>query len=101
MKDVVVLDEAIEDIEHGPDFYEMPAPGLGAYFTGSLVADIEKLGSFHGIHSRHFAFQRALAQRFPFGFYYREAKNRGEIFAVLDLRRKPTWIRAELSKRPA
>ncbi len=100
MRDVVVLEEAIEDIEEGRDFYEIQSPGLGSYFTGSLVADIEKLGSFHGIHSRHFGFHRALAQRFPFGIYYREAKNRIEVFAVLDLRREPTWIHAELSRRP-
>ncbi len=100
MMDVVVLEEAIEDIEDGSDFYESQSPGLGAYFTGSLVVDIEKLGPFHGIHSKHFGFHRALARRFPFGIYYREARNRIEVFAVLDLRREPTWIRAELSKRP-
>ncbi len=65
----------------------------------SLVADIESLARYHGIHSRHFGFYRMLAHRFPFGIYYREAKTETQVFAVLDLRRDPNWIREELTGR--
>jgi plasmid stabilization system protein ParE len=101
MKPVVVLEEAVEDIEQARDFYEAQESGVGSYCADSLVADIEKLGRFHGIHSKHFGFHRMLADRFPFGIYYRETKISIEVFAVLDLRRDPTWIRAELSNRTA
>jgi hypothetical protein len=40
-----------------------------------------------------------LAGRLPFGIYYRETETETQIFAVLDLRRDPNWIRKELSWR--
>jgi hypothetical protein len=40
-----------------------------------------------------------LASRFPFGIYYREHGGETQVFAVLDLRRDPNWIRKELRKR--
>ena len=73
MKKVIVLEEAAEDIE--------------------------RLTSLSGIHGLHFGFHRMLSERFPFGIYYRETVDETQVFAVLDLRRKPTWIRAELHHR--
>ena len=40
-----------------------------------------------------------LADRFPFGIYYDETETEVRVFAVLDLRKDPMWIRAELSTR--
>jgi len=57
------------------------------------------LALYHGIHFRHFGCYRMLAHRFPFGIYYRETENETQVIAVLDLRRDPNWIRAELGKR--
>ena len=99
MRQVVVLEEAAEDIESGRDFYDMQEFGVGDYFADSIVADIECLGLFHGIHSRHFGFFRMLSERFPFGIYYREAHEATEVFAILDLRKDPAWIHEELSER--
>jgi hypothetical protein len=99
MSRVVVLAEAAVDIEQARDFYDMLQPGVGDYCADSLVADIESLVLFHGIHPVHFGFHRMLGSRFPFGIYYREHDAAIQVFAVLDLRRNPTWIRAELSKR--
>ena len=99
MRTVVVLAEAAEDIEQARDFYDAQALGIGDYCADSLVADIESLARFHGIHSRHFGFYRMLARRFPFGIYYRETKDETQVFAVLDLRRDPNWLRKELSWR--
>ena len=99
MWSVVVLDDAIEDVEHARDFYEGIAAGAGRYCADSLWADLERLTVHHGIHPVHFGFHRMLASRFPFGIYYREAADRTEVFAVLDLRRDPSWIRRELGGR--
>ena len=63
------------------------------------MAGIESLALYHGIHSRHFGFYRMLADRFPFGIYYRETKTETQVIAVLDLRRDPDWIPSELSWR--
>ena len=87
MRKVVVLAEAVEDIEKARDFYDAQEPGIGDYCADSLVADIESLGLYHGIHSRHFGFYRRLADRFPIGIYYRETAEETQVLAVLDLRR--------------
>lgn len=99
MKQVVVLADAAEDIESARDFYEEQEPGVGKYCVDSLLTDIESLARFSGIHSLHLKFHRMLASRFPFGIYYREYGEETQVFAVLDLRRNPNWIRKELGKR--
>jgi plasmid stabilization system protein ParE len=99
LKRVIILADAAEDIEAARDFYEAQEPGIGEYCVDSLLADIESLGLFSGIHPLHFEFHRMLASRFPFGIYYRELGNETQVFAVLDLRRDPNWIRKELGKR--
>ena len=99
MRQVVVLEEAAEDIEQAREFYDTLEVGVGDYCADSLIADIERLNLFHGVHSKHFGLHRMLAYRFPFGIYYREAAMETEVLAVLDLRRDPTWIHSELSNR--
>jgi hypothetical protein len=99
LKRVIILADAAEDIEAARDFYEAQELGVGEYCVDSLLADIESLGLFSGIHPLHFEFHRMLASRFPFGIYYREVGKETQVFAVLDLRRDPNWIRKELGKR--
>ena len=99
MRTVVVLAEAAEDIKQARDFYDAQEFGIGDYCADSIVADIESLALYHGIHSRHFGFDRMLAHRFPFGIYYRESESETQVVAVLDLRRDPNWIREELIGR--
>lgn len=99
MKKVVVLDDAVEDIEKARDFYDELEEGIGDYFSDSILSEFERLGLFHGAHSKHFSFYRMLSGRFPFGIYYRETRLAVEVFAVLDLRRDPSWLRGELSAR--
>ena len=99
MRKVVVLAEAAGDIKQARDFYDAQEPGIGDYCADSLLADIESLALYHGIHTRQFGFYRLLAERFPFGIYYRETKNETQVVAVLDLRRDPNWVRHELMWR--
>ncbi|MFM8365552.1 MAG: type II toxin-antitoxin system RelE/ParE family toxin [Verrucomicrobiota bacterium] len=99
MRKIVVLEEAAEDIERGREFYNQQEIGVGAYFEDTILSDIESLGLFHGIHSKHFGFHRLLSERFPFGIYYRETPTATEVFAILDLRRNPKWIRENLKGR--
>jgi plasmid stabilization system protein ParE len=101
LKQVFVLADAAEDLEAARDFYNAREAGVGEYCVDSLLADIESLGLFSGIHPLHFNFHRMLASRFPFGIYYREHGDETQVFAILDLRRNPSWIRRELGKRGA
>ena len=64
------------------------------------------LGIIARIHSspicsgwRFFGCYRMLASRFPFGLYYQETSAEIRVVAILDLRRKPSWIRRELRRR--
>lgn len=93
---IVVLDEAELDLLEGRDFYERQAPGIGSYFATAIASDIDSLILTAGIHTVHFGFHRLLSKRFPFGIYYGVKGDLVQIHAVLDLRRKPAWIRKRL-----
>lgn len=94
---IQVLDEAEEDLRAGREFYERQEPGVGDYFAAALAADIDSLLLFAGIHPHEFGFHRALSKRFPFGIYYLVENAVVRIYAILDLRRDPAWIRRRLS----
>ena len=94
---IQVLDEAEEDLRAGREFYERQEPGVGDYFAAALAADIDSLILFAGIHPHEFGFHRALSKRFPFGIYYLVENAVVRIYAILDLRRDPAWIRRRLS----
>ena len=95
---IQILDEAEDDLRDGREFYERQAAGVGGYFAATLASDIESLVLFAGIHSMEFGFHRALSKRFPFGIYYRVAGEVIRVYAVLDLRRDPAWIRRKLRR---
>ena len=67
MRRVVVWAEAAEDLEEARRFYDAREAGVGDSCATSLVADIESLALFHGIHRQQHGCFRLLASRFPFG----------------------------------
>jgi hypothetical protein len=96
---VVILEDAAEDMESGRRFYESREPGIGDYFIESILSDLDSLVLYAGIHPHHFGFQRMLSRRFPFGVYYEVERDTAYVYAILDMRRDPLWIREELQKR--
>ena len=54
---------AERDLEIGVDFYESQQPGLGCYINDSLIADIESLRIYAGIHKTFRGFHRSLSKR--------------------------------------
>ena len=97
---VTVLEFAERDIEEGFAFYESRQPGLGGYFFDSIAADLDSLMLHAGIHRKVHGFHRLLARTFPFAIYYEVAGDDARVWAVLDCRRDPAWIRHALSTRP-
>lgn len=93
---VQIVDEAAQDLVDGCRFYESQVVGLGDDFLDSLFSDIDSLQLYAGIHSLHFGYNRLLAKRFPFAVYYRIENDVVRIYAVLDCRRDPSWIRNRL-----
>ncbi len=63
-----------------------------------FYSDIDSLAYFGGIHQIVFGYHRQISKRFPFAVYYRIIDNVVVVFATLDCRRNPSWIRERLMK---
>ena len=94
---IEILDEAEKDLVDGFAFYERQSKGLGDYFLDSIFSDVESLHLYAGIHALHFGYHRLLAKRFPFAIYYRVQNDVVRVYAILDCRRNPAWIRDRLA----
>lgn len=95
---IKILSIAEGDLEEGYRFYESQADGLGTYFLDTLYSDIDSLAYFAGIHRVVLGYYRLLSKRFPFAVYYRVVDETVLIYAVLDCRRNPSWMRVKLFK---
>ena len=95
---IIRLHEGVEqDLASASDSYEEQGAGLGDYFLDSIFADIESLHLYAGIHSKHFGYHRLLAKRFPFAIYYRTDPDLVLVYAILDCRQNPAFIRHRLT----
>jgi hypothetical protein len=94
---VQILDQASEDLIEGFYFYEDQKAGLGSYFLASLYADIESLHFYGGVHRQTYkGYHRLLSKRFPFAVFYTIVDDTVFIYAIVDCRRNPAWIRKRL-----
>ncbi|MDA1055238.1 MAG: type II toxin-antitoxin system RelE/ParE family toxin [Planctomycetota bacterium] len=92
-----ILPEAEHDLELGADFYESQREGLGRYFNDCLMADIESLRIYAGVHERVHDLYRSLSKRFPFAIFYDTSPDTIDIYAVLDCRQDPQKIEERLN----
>ena len=99
IKDVVTLKEVAIDLNYGKAFYDQRETGVGDYFWDSLVADIESLRIYAGIHNRRYGLYRMLAKRFPYAIYYEIEDEIAYIVAILPMRGDPVWIKKKLEER--
>ena len=99
IKEVVTLKEVAIDLNDGKAFYDQRETGVGDYFWDSLVADIESLIIYAGIHNRKYGLYRMLARRFPYAIYYEIRDKIAYIVAILPMRRDPVWIMKKLEER--
>ena len=93
--DIRLLDAARDDLRNGWMFYECQLVGLGDRFLDAIEADIRSLTLYAGIYSKVDGFHRLLIRRFPFALYYLVEASI-DIYAILDCRRDPLWIRTRL-----
>ena len=71
--------------------------GLGDYFAACLRADVEDLKISAGIHRVVYQdYHRLLSKVFPHGIFYTVEKKCAVVWAVVDLRKDPAWIREKL-----
>ena len=99
VKEVIVLKEVSDDLNVGKVFYDRREPGIGDYFWDSLLADIESLLLYAGIHRKEHGFYRMLAKRFPYAIYYEIVDDIAYAVAVLPIRRNPEWIKKKIKGR--
>ncbi len=93
-----LLESARKDLVHGYYFYEKQSTGIGSYFLESVYSDIDTLTENAGIHPICFGgYHRLLVSRFPFAVYYKHSEDTVLVYAVLDCRREPAWLRSKLT----
>jgi len=92
--DIKILPAANDDLVNGYHFYEQQEKGIGNYFLNSLFADIDSLHIYHKVHQLYFGkYYRLLAKRFPFAVYYTVEDKNIIVYAILDCRKSPAWIK--------
>ncbi len=94
---IEISEAAEQDLIEGHRFYERRTAGLGDYFSDSVLGDIESLHLYAGVHAMHLGYHRLLTKRFPFAVYYRIEGDLIRVYAVLDCRRDPAWVRDRLT----
>ena len=99
IKEVIAIEEVKADLDNGEKFYESQAFGVGAYFRDCIIADIESLILYAGIHTKRLGYYRMLAEKFPYAIYYEIRGSIAIVVAVLDMRRKPSLVRTKLRRR--
>jgi len=99
IKDVILIKEVANDLKDGKFFYDQREAGVGDYFWDSLIADIESLVIYAGIHNKRYGLHRMLAKRFPYALYYEIKGDIAYVVAVLPMRRDPLWIKRKLKER--
>jgi plasmid stabilization system protein ParE len=94
-----ISDEAFQDLDSGFLFYEAQESGLGDYFLSSIKSDIESLRISAGVHRKVYRdYHRLLSRIFPYGIFYTVEDDLVTIWAVIDLRRDPKWIRDQFGE---
>ena len=99
IKEIITLDEVADDLNNGKAFYDRLSPGLGDYFWDSLMADIESLYLYAGIHNKKLGYHRMISKRFPYAIYYDIKGDIARVIAVLPMRRDPAWIEKKVKNR--
>lgn len=97
MIQIKISDDALQDLNEGYWFYDTQETGLGDYFYTHLKSDIEGLKVTAGIHRQAYKdYHRSLSRVFPYAIYYTMEQQNVIVWAVVDCRRDPEWIREHL-----
>jgi hypothetical protein len=82
----------------GRQFYENQSSGVGTYFLNSLFSDIDALVVSAGMHRMVGGYHRIISRRFPFAIYYNMEGEHVRVRRILDCRRSPSWVHAQLKQ---
>jgi len=94
MHEVVVHEDAGEDLIAAAVYYESRETGLGEEFLRELSRSFDRIREHPFSYSVIFdEYRRCLMTRFPYGVVYRIEEKRVLVFAVGHLRRRPGYWR--------
>lgn len=96
---IEIRESAESDLDAGCEFYAKQGEGLAGYFLDSLLSDIDSLALYAGSHRRVGQYFRCKASRFPFEIYYTVEGELICVWAVIDTRQNPEWIKKQLNRR--
>ena len=99
MNQIQISEDALRDLNEGFLFYEAQEIGLGDYFVSSLRSNIERLKIAGGTHRIvYLDYHRLVCEFFPYAVYYTHDFDTIIVWAVVDQRRDPNWIRERRSE---
>lgn len=87
--EIILLEEVYDDIKKGILFYRSQEAWVADYFYNSIIADIDSLRLYAGVHRVVNNYYRMLCRHFPFAIYYNIEDNILIVYAVLDVRSNP------------
>ena len=100
MTKIRISEDALDDLKEGFLFYEAQELGLGDYFTSCIRSDIESLRIMSGKQRVVYRdYYRLLSRIFPFGIFYTLENDTAIVWAVVDLRRDPEWIKEKMTNK--
>ena len=94
---VEISESAHGDVLDGYWFYNRQEPGLGEYFSDTLYGEMASLRLYAGIHPKRYGFHMMLSRVFPYSIYYDIEGGIAKVYAVIDSRRDPDWVRMHIS----
>lgn len=99
IEDVLILKDAVTDLDDGKLFYNKQGRSVGDYFWDTLLSDIESLVVYAGIHRKKYGYYQMFSKRFPYAVYYEIKNEIVYVVAVLPMRKDPAWIRKQIKER--
>jgi plasmid stabilization system protein ParE len=88
--DLIVLDEAEQDIDLAYAWYEQQRPGLGEEFLSRVDACLQSLRRSPQMHTCIYqTFRRALVRKFPYAVFYEYADNTVVVYCVFHTSQDP------------
>jgi plasmid stabilization system protein ParE len=89
-----------EDLDAIVAHYATLDPALPGRFRARLMEQVERIELFPESGAVLFeSYRRALLRRFPYMAVYLVGNDRLDLLAVVDVRRDPAWIEAQVAER--
>jgi plasmid stabilization system protein ParE len=96
--ELIIVPEAVKDIDEAYGWYECQRTGLGEEFLNCVDACVQTICRTPEMHVKvHQDFRRGLVRRFPYAIFYEYRGNVVTVFSVFHTARDPAKWRHRLS----